>query len=212
MPALSYGDYLDVLQTMRKSALKHDRRTTSKGLDAHGNLIFVSTDTTFKLIPPAMLMDLPALRSRLMADRSVAMHRLQTLFCAAATVAALTRRSKQDLLNARDQVSKIDQRLSAVQKELGISTVAGQESVQRCEARVSELTRDLNELKNEQPGKHDEESTKKYIRLNRELLDTSMALAVKRDSEVTDTRYMETRPCQISYKGVTATDIRVHFI
>ncbi len=212
MPALSYGDYLDVLQTMRKSALKHDRRTTSKGLDAHGNLIFVSNDTTFKLVPPTMLMDLPALRSGLMADRSVVMHRLRTLFCAAASVPSLTKKSQQDLSDAMEKVSEIDEKLGAVQRELGVSTVAGQESVQKSEARLSELTRDLNELKSNGPDKHDEDSTKKYIRLNRELLDTSMALATQRESEVTDTRYMESRPCQISYKGVSADDIRVHFI
>ncbi len=212
MPALSYGDYLDVLRTMRKSALRHDRRNTSKGMDAQGNLIFVSSDTTFKLTPPSMLIDLPALRTRLLADRSEAMHRLQTLFCGAASVTALTGKSRKDLLAALEDVSKIDERLDGVQRELGLSSVAGQESVDRLQARSSVLMKELSELKSDGSDAQSEDTTRQYIKLNRELLDTSQALTIAKESEVTDTRFMEAEPCHIAYKGVSAKAIRVNFI
>lgn len=211
MPALSYGDYLDVLRTVRKSALRNDRRTTSKGVDAHGNLIFVSSDTTFKLKPPVMLMDLPALRSGLMADRSAAMHRVQTLFWAAASVAALTERARKDLSAALAEVARYDERLNAVQEALGISTVAGQENTEKLEARLSELTTKVDELRRGTVDQLADDAIQQYIRLNKELLKTSEALAVEKESEVTDTRDMMVQPCDISYKGVSAKAIRVHF-
>ncbi|CAL5226445.1 g9294 [Coccomyxa viridis] len=181
-------------------------------MDAQGNLIFVSSDTTFKLTPPSMLIDLPALRTRLLADRSEAMHRLQTLFCGAASVTALTGKSRKDLLAALEDVSKIDERLDGVQRELGLSSVAGQESVDRLQARSSVLMKELSELKSDGSDAQSEDTTRQYIKLNRELLDTSQALTIAKESEVTDTRFMEAEPCHIAYKGVSAKAIRVNFI
>lgn len=211
MPALSYSEYLEVLRTMRKSALKHDRRTSSKGLDSHGNFIFVSKATTFKLKPPVMLMDLLALKGSLLADRSSAIHRLQTQFWAAASVATVTRKAEEALSTIQAEIAAIDVRLNAVKAALGISVVAERENTERLTARLSHLTGKANELISGRDGSLDNDSIQQYIRVNRELLDTSQALAAERESEVTDTRYMMAEPSDISYTGVSAQAIRLHF-